>query len=179
MSGPEMVDRTAIAREFERARTRFHQLLEEATDESLSRPSAGTRWTNEQLLFHMLFGYMVVEALVVMVRVIGRLPARFGRIFARMLDAATGPFNVVNFYGSCAAALVFNRRRMGAKLDRVIARLTRRLQLESETDLARGMYYPIHWDPFFTDYMTLADIYRYPTQHFDFHERQLTLDRPS
>jgi hypothetical protein len=23
--------------------------------------------------------------------------------------------------------------------------------------------------------MTLADVYHYPTQHFDFHERQLTL----
>jgi len=34
------------------------------------------------------------------------------------------------------------------------------------------------WDPFFTDYMTLADIYRYPTQHSRFHQRQLTLSPP-
>ncbi|WP_328731952.1 hypothetical protein OHT20_17830 [Streptomyces caniferus] len=38
------------------------------------------------------------------------------------------------------------------------------------------MHYPVRWDPFFTDFMTLADIYRYPTRHFDFHHRQLTLD---
>lgn len=31
------------------------------------------------------------------------------------------------------------------------------------------------WDPFFNDYMTLADVYRYPTQHFRFHEQQLSL----
>ncbi|MET9856811.1 hypothetical protein ABZY57_28240 [Streptomyces sp. NPDC006450] len=31
-------------------------------------------------------------------------------------------------------------------------------------------------DPFFKDFMTLADLYRYPTQHFDFHRRQLTLN---
>ena len=34
------------------------------------------------------------------------------------------------------------------------------------------------WDPFFADYMTLADIYHYPTQHFRFHQRQLTLSPP-
>ena len=33
------------------------------------------------------------------------------------------------------------------------------------------------WDPYFRDYMTLADVYHYATQHFDFHRRQLTLDR--
>ncbi len=34
---------------------------------------------------------------------------------------------------------------------------------------------PVHWDPFFRDFMTLADIYHYPAQHIDFHMRQLTL----
>jgi hypothetical protein len=38
------------------------------------------------------------------------------------------------------------------------------------------MHYPTRWDPFFTPYMTLADVYRFPTRHFDFHRRQLTLD---
>jgi hypothetical protein len=37
------------------------------------------------------------------------------------------------------------------------------------------MHYPVRWDPFFTGYMTLADLFRYPTQHYDFHRRQLTL----
>ena len=37
------------------------------------------------------------------------------------------------------------------------------------------MYYPASWDPFFVRYMTLYDLYRYPTRHFDFHQRQLTL----
>jgi hypothetical protein len=35
--------------------------------------------------------------------------------------------------------------------------------------LARSMRFPTSWDPFFTDVMTLADVYHYPTQHFDFH----------
>jgi hypothetical protein len=37
------------------------------------------------------------------------------------------------------------------------------------------MYYPTTWDPFFTGYMTLAALYRYPTQHFNYHRQQLTL----
>jgi hypothetical protein len=37
------------------------------------------------------------------------------------------------------------------------------------------MHYPVRWDPFFQDFMTLADICHYPTQHFNFHRRQLTL----
>jgi hypothetical protein len=36
------------------------------------------------------------------------------------------------------------------------------------------MHYPTRWDPFFIDYMTLADVYRFPTQHFHFHRRQLS-----
>jgi hypothetical protein len=59
--------------------------------------------------------------------------------------------------------------------DHVIDALHRRLDGETEADLARGMQYPTRWDPFFKDYMTLADVYRFPTQHFEFHRQQLTL----
>lgn len=179
MGGSESVDRTALVGELERVRVRLHQLLADASDESLRRRSAGTRWTNEQLLFHMVFGCMVVQALLPLVRVVSRLPIGIGRGgFARILDAGTRPFDVVNYYGSCAAALVFNRSRMGAKLDRVVGSLIHRMQRESDEDLRRGMPFPVRWDPFFTGFMTLGELYRYPTQHFDFHEKQLTLDPP-
>jgi hypothetical protein len=38
------------------------------------------------------------------------------------------------------------------------------------------MHFPTQWDSFVNDYMTLEDVYRYPGQHFDFHQRQLTLN---
>ena len=66
---------------------------------------------------------------------------------------------------------------MTQMLDRVIAALSKHLQHETDSALRRGMHYPATWDPFFASYMTLADIYRYPTQHFRFHQRQLTLSR--
>jgi len=49
---------------------------------------------------------------------------------------------------------------------------------EPDTALRRGMHYPTSWDPFFASYMTLYDLYCYPTQHFGFHQRQLTLHNP-
>jgi hypothetical protein len=65
---------------------------------------------------------------------------------------------------------------MGRTFDQVIASLHRHLDAETDTALARGMRFPTRWDPFFTDVMTLTDVYHYATQHFDFHRRQLTLD---
>ena len=177
MTADSTIDRAEIAADLERARVEFHRLLAEAGSHGAwSKRTGGTRWTNEQLLFHMVFGYMIVKRLLLLVGVFGRLPDQVSRVFARTLDAATPPFDVVNYYGSCAATLVYNRRRMGAKMDRVIAALQRKLARASDDALRRGMHFPTRWDPFFKDYMTLEAVYRYPGKHFDFHQRQLTLD---
>jgi DinB superfamily len=169
------VDRAALVADLERARADFHHLLAVATDDDWGKPTLGTRWTNEQLLFHMVFGYMIVQRLLPLVRVFGHLPPSFSRGFARMLNAATPPFHVINYYGSCLAARVYNRKRMAAKLDRVIDSLKRSLNRERNTAFRRAMHYPTRWDPYFRDCMTLADIYHYPGQHYDHHRQQLTL----
>jgi hypothetical protein len=174
---PAVLDRAAVRAEMEQARLEFHRLVSDATPADLRRRSDGTRWTNQQLLFHLLFGYLVVRALLVLVRVFGLLPCRAGRAFARLLDAMHRPFHLINYLGSCAGGWIIPPRRMTRMLDRVIAALQQRLQQESGPALRRGMHYPTTWDPFFTGYMTLADIYRYPTRHFRFHQRQLTLGR--
>ena len=153
--------------------------LETATDADLRRRSNGTRWTNEELLFHMVFGYMVVRALLPMVHVISRLPKPAGKAFAALLNAGTRPFDVINYWGSRGAALVYNKQRMGRKLDKTITAITRRLERESPTSLSGSMPFPDRWDPFFAPSMTLHDVYAYPTKHFDFHALQLTLPRPS
>lgn len=170
------LDRQAIWDELERARATFHRLLDGACEADLRQPSNGTRWSNRQLLFHMLFGYLVVRALLVLMGLFGRVPDSFSTVFARLLDAACRPFHVINYLGSCVGARVFGPARMSRAFDRVIDDLERHLLRASETKLRRGMHYPTSWDPFFKDYMTLADLYRYPTQHFDFHRRQLALD---
>jgi hypothetical protein len=169
------VDRAEIAADLERARVELHRLLAEAERHGAwTKPTCGTRWTNEQLLFHMVFGYMIVQRLLVLAKMFSRAPDAVSRVFARGLNAATRPFDAINYYGSRVGAVVYNRHRMGAKMDRVIAALQRKLAHGSDDTLRRGMHFPTRWDPFFTDYMTLEDVYRYPGQHFDFHERQLT-----
>ena len=168
-------DRQAVHDELDRVQADFHQLLGQADSASLARVTSGTRWTNEQLLFHMLFGYMIVRALLPLVGAFSRLPDGASRSYARLLNSATRPFDLVNYLGPCAAVHLYSHRRMGAKLDRVIASLRRSLDAATTDDLARGMHYPARWDPFFAGYMTLADLYRYPTRHYDFHRRQLTL----
>jgi len=54
------MDRQSIVDEMERARDDFHRLVDPATTAELHRQSNGTKWTNDQLLFHMLFGYLIV-----------------------------------------------------------------------------------------------------------------------
>jgi DinB superfamily len=167
--------RSAIQRELDLACETFHALLRDATASDLRRRSDGTRWNNRQLLFHMLFGYLIIRALLILVHVFGLLPDRASTAFARLLDAAHKPFDLINYLGPCAGARIIPPRRLPGMLDRVIAALHTHLEREPDPALRRGMHYPTTWDPFFNDYMTLGDIYHYPTQHFRFHQRQLTL----
>ncbi|MCX4919958.1 DinB family protein [Streptomyces sp. NBC_00687] len=175
----ESMDREVVHAELRRASTTFHQLLDSANADDLFRRSSGTRWTNEQLLFHMLFGYIVVLALLPMVRAFGRLPPGASRAWSRLLTASTRPFDLINCWGAVGGVRVYDHRRMGAKFDHTIAALSRRLEAEPDSTLARTMHFPVRWDPFFKDAMTLEDVYRYPTQHFDFHRDQLNLGTPS
>ena len=171
----QLRDRQSIHDELERVRADLHGLVAQASASDLSRLTDGTRWTNQQLLFHMVFGYMVVRRLLWLVRGFGRLPDRFSRAFARLLNSGTRPFHVINYLGSCGGALVFRGPRLTRQLDRTMDALHRSLDAVSEGQLARRMHFPVDWDPFFLDTMTLEDVYRYGTQHYDFHRDQLTL----
>ena len=53
--------------------------------------------------------------------------------------------------------------------------LQRQLDQQSAATLALTMAFPTSWDPYFTDTMTVLDVYHFGTQHFDHHLRQLTL----
>jgi DinB superfamily len=175
---PQIVSRSDIHAEMDRARVEFRVLLQRSTPAVLAAPSDGTRWTNEQLLFHMLFGYLIVRNLLVIAKIVTRLPASTRSGFARMLNMAAGPFHHINYWGSCAGAWIVPAARMGGKFDWVVASLHRRLDGESDSELQRWMPFPTRWDPFFTDRMTVADLYHYATKHFDFHQQQLAMPRP-
>jgi hypothetical protein len=169
------VDRQSIHEELERSRSTLHHVVLQASAADLRRRSDGTRWTNGQLLYHMVFGYMIVRTLLGLVRTFGRLPDGSSRTFAAILNAGTRPFHIVNYLGSCGGALVFHGPRLARQLDRTIAALHRHLDRESDQALVRRMHFPVGWDPFFADTMSLLDVYHYGTQHSEYHRRQLTL----
>lgn len=169
------MDAYAIHAELDRVRDDFRALLEGAGAEELRRRSEGTRWTNEQLLFHMLFGYLLVHRLLPLVRVVSRLPEGLRRGFAATLDAVTRPFHVVNYLGSLGGARVLGRPRMARLLDRQVRFLHRVVGDGSDPALARWMCFPAGWDPYFRDRMDLLDVVHYATQHYVHHRRQLTL----
>lgn len=166
-----------ITAEMTRARFDFHDLLTNATVGELRSPSAGTKWNNEQLLFHMIFGYLVVRVLLFLVRGFSRLPAPASKTFAAVLDAATRPFHLINYVGSLGGARVLGYSGMDRLMGGVIQSLEHSLARESEAGLKQGMHFPQGWDPYFKDFMTLLDVYHYATQHYDHHRRQLTLQK--
>jgi hypothetical protein len=169
-------DRQPIHEELERVRLDLHQLVDQATTRDLRRRTDGTRWTNGQMLWHMVFGYLIVSRLLPGVRLFGRLPDGYSRRFAAALNAGARPFHVINYLGGCGGALVFHGPRLSRLLDRIVNQLHRILDAESDESLGRRMHFPVQWDPFFADCMTVADVYHYGTQHYDFHRTQLTLE---
>jgi hypothetical protein len=169
------MDRAEIAAELEWARTDFRGLLDTATTAELRAGTHGTKWNNEQLLFHMLFGYLLVHNLQPLVAVLTRLPQRVSKRFAAILNAGTRPFHVVNFVGSLGGARVLGYGGMERLMDVVIQRLQRSVTQASDDALDRGMHFPTGWDPYFAEYMTVREIFHYPTQHYEHHRRQLTL----
>jgi hypothetical protein len=169
------MDRVDIVAEMRAAAADFRLLLDGATSRELRSGSNGTKWTNEQLLFHMLFGYLLVRRLLILVRFLGRLPDGVSRAFAATLDAGTRPFHVVNYVGSLGGARVLGHAGMERLFDRTVNSLAASLLASSEAELATGMHFPTGWDPYFRDYMTLGDVCHYATQHYRHHRRQLTL----
>lgn len=171
------MDTRNIDADLERVAADFDDLVDAATRAELRASTNGTKWSNEELLFHMLFGFLVVRALLPLVKGLGRLPDAVSRGFAATLNAATRPFHVINYLSALPGGRVLRGPALRKCMDSTIGHLRARLARESERTLALAMHFPIGWDPYFKDVMTIADVYAYPTQHYDHHRRQLTTHR--
>ena len=170
------MDSVDIQAELRRVQDDFRQLVARATPPDLRRRSVGTRWSNRQLLWHMVFGYLIVRNLMPLVHLLGRLG--LSRRFAATLNALHRPFHLINYAGSAGGGLLLPPPRMAAIMDGTINALSRRLAAEPPASLALTMHFPTRWDPYFRDTMTVLDVYHYGTEHYDHHHRQLTLTPP-
>jgi hypothetical protein len=159
--------------EMRRVRAEFRELISSASAHDLRRRSDGTRWTNRQLLFHMVFGYLIVRTLLPLVHALARLG--YSRRFAATLNAGRRPFHMINYLGSCGGGQVLTTHAIAALLDRTIQALHRSLAAETAQSLVLTMHFPTAWDPYFKPTMSVLDVYHFGTQHFDHHRRQLTL----
>lgn len=168
----------SLLAELEAARFTFHALLDSLSDQELKQPSANPAWTNQQILFHMAFGYFLIPSLIGIVWIFGRLPDVFSKTFASLLNSVTRPFNAINALGPQGGGRVLGRQALGAIFDAVYMLIVELLRQLPEDELRRGMHYPTQWDPLFRDYMTMAEIFRFPMIHFYFHVRQITRSSP-
>src|SRR4051794_31789250 len=103
----------------DRVRNDYRELLDTATVAELRKPTDGTNWNNEQLLFHMLFGYLLVGTLLLLVGLCPRLPDDASNRSAALLNAGTRPFHVINYVDSLFGARTLGYTRMERLMDRV------------------------------------------------------------
>jgi hypothetical protein len=175
MSSPnETTVAEAIRSELAATHASFHALLVSFSEDEWQRPSLNSGWTNGEILAHILFGFIVVNVLLPMTRLWGRLPKSSSKPFAWLLDVSTRPFNWVNALGARMQGQVFTSQRIGKVYDRVYASLLTQVASITGDEWERGMYYPTRWDPNFSDFMTVEELLLYPIRHYHFHRTQLS-----
>jgi len=163
----------AVRAEIESTRTTFHALLDSLAEEDLHKQSLNPGWTNGETLAHMTFGFIILNALLPMVRIWGRLPKGSSKPLAWMLNIFTLPFNWINAIGARMQGRVFTYQRIGKLYDRVYFSLLSQVNSMQTDDWDRGMYYPTRWDSNFDEFMTLEKLFHYPVVHFNFHLTQI------
>ena len=160
--------------EYESTRTSFHTLLDSLSEADLRKQSLNPGWTNGEILFHMTFAFMILSALIPLVRVGGHLPRRLMKLFAWFLNSTTGPFNWINGLGARVGGRLYRGKNIGVKFNKVYGSLLRKLDATRDSEWTLGMYYPTKWEGLFKEYMTLEDVFRYPIRHFEFHLAQIS-----
>lgn len=151
----------------------FHTLLESISEEDWDKQSLNAGWSNGEIFAHILFGFIILNALLPLTRSWGRLPKATSKPFAQLLNAATKPFNWINTLGARGQGKVFTYRRIGKIFDKVHASLLAKASRISSEEWQNGMHYPTKWDPNFSDFMTLEKLFLYPLAHFKFHQNQI------
>lgn len=163
-----------IRSELESTRASFHSLLDSLTESDWHRPSLTPGWTNGEILAHMLFGFIILNALLPLARFWGRLPRSSSKPLVWLLNVATGPFNWFNAHGARMQGRVFTHKRIGELFDRVYASLLKKTSSIKDDEWGSGMYYPTRWDSNFSEFMTIEKLLHYPVIHFKYHLNQIS-----
>lgn len=172
MHANHRITKEEIRRELETARTEFHTLLNSLSEQDFHKRSLNPGWTNGEILAHMTFGFIIINVLLPIARLWGKLPKSSSKWFARLLNAFTGPFNWFNTLGARGQGKFFTRQRIGKIYDQTYFSLLKKVNSIKDNEWERGMYYPTKWDSNFDEFMTLEKLFHYPVTHFNFHRTQ-------
>lgn len=153
----------------------FASLLRSAQADELDFPSVGTRWTNRQLLFHMLLGQRITRMVIVVMGGFSRLPPGASRRWSRAMAAFSGPYNQLNWLGGVVGGRINSVASMQRQMDRVTSSILNWYDHADTQALHRGMAVPSSWDPYFTEWMDRADLLRWAPRHYRHHRGQLAL----
>lgn len=165
--------RKTILDQLNAARAEFHKLLDSLSEQDFQRQSLNPGWTNGEILAHMTFGFIIINVLLPLARIWGRLPKGSSKWFAWLLNMFTGLFNWLNAFGARGQGKVFTHQRIGKIFDGVYFSLLKKFNSIKDDEWERGMYYPTKWDPNFDEFMTLEKLFYYPVTHFNFHLTQI------
>ena len=168
--------RDEILSQLASARDSFHSLLKSFSERDFQKQSLNPGWTNGEIIAHITFGFMIVNVLLPMARLWGRLPKGSSKWFAWLLNALTAPFNWINALGARGQGKVFTPQQVGNIYDRVYVSLVKKANSIQDDEWQRGMYYPTKWDDNFEEFMTLEALFHYPVRHFNFHLTQIAQD---
>ena len=175
MSKDSHAIRAEIVSALETTRAEFHLLLDSLSEKDFQKQSLNPGWTNGEILAHMTFGFIVIDVLLPMARMWGRLPKESSRWFAALLNSFTGVFNWSNALGARGQAKVFTYPRIGKIYDWVYFSLLKKVHSVKDDEWEHGMYYPTRWDSNFEEFMTLERLFHYPILHFNLHLKQIAL----
>lgn len=153
----------------------FAAILDTASPEELALPTKGTRWTNRQLLFHMLLGQRITRIVIVIMGVFSRLRPGASRTFAAGMSAATPAYDWLNWLGAVVGGRLFSLARMRRQMSGLTAKILRFYDSAAQADLGRGMTIPPSWDPYFSTWMDRRQLLEWAPQHYRHHRGQLTL----
>ena len=173
MKTSNQATRKEIRGQLEAAQTSFHNLLASLSEQDLKKQSLNPGWTNGEILAHMTFGFIVINVLLPMARLWGRLPKDSSKWFAWLLNSFTAVFNWFNMLGARGQGKVFTYQRIGKIFDSVHVSLLKKIDSIKDDEWEHGMYYPTKWDSSFDEFMTLERLFRYPISHFHFHRKQI------
>jgi uncharacterized damage-inducible protein DinB len=165
--------RDVIRAELEATQKVFHELLDSFSEADFHRKSQNPGWTNGEILVHMMFGFIILNALLPLARLWAHLPKWTSKPFAWLLNRFTTPFNWINALGARGQARLFPYRKLRTIYDRANDRLMKLIDHIHDEEWERGMYYPTRWDSNFHEFMTIRELFHYPVKHFNFHLGQI------